>query len=191
MSVEIHQKLFIASRPLEITIQKCRVVVIRTEEHGTLKNIKVYIRKTMKDIIEIQPVNIKNNKFGLVILNDKDFSNPYRIAIYSSGLEYYEYYEQKSSHGLKTIVFPLKSSTIYTIAVHDLHHKLLVLKYYKESGEEAPSRDRTKSAPPSGEAVASNCEPSLSESSQQDFDERNIEDQEDGEIILEINKSNG
>jgi hypothetical protein len=130
----------------------------------------------MKDI-EIQPVNIKNNKFGLVILNDKEFSNPYRIAIYSTGLEYYEYSEQKSSHGLKTIVFPLKSSTIYTIAVHDLHHKLLVLKYYKDTcDEESPSS-------------SDNFEPSLSESSQQDFDERNQEES-DGEIILEINKSN-
>jgi hypothetical protein len=127
----------------------------------------------MKDIIEIQPVNIKNNKFGLVILHDKEFSNPYRIAIYSTGLEYYEYYEQKSSHGIKTIVFPLKSSTIYTIAIHDLHHKLLVLKYYKDTSGEA--------------SVAS--ESTLSESSQQDFDER--QEESDGEIILEINKSNG
>jgi hypothetical protein len=121
----------------------------------------------MKDIIEIQPVNIKNNNFGLVIIHDKDFSNPYRIAIYSSGLEYYEYYEQKSSHGIKTIVFPLKSSIIYTIAVHDLHQKLLVLKYYKDTcfEEDAPSGSK-------------------------DFVEESDEES-DEEIILEINKSNG
>jgi hypothetical protein len=87
----------------------------------------------MKELIEINSINIKNNKFGLVILNDSEFSNPYRIAIYSTQLEYYEYFEQKSSHGLKTILFPLKKLTTYTIAVHDLHHKLLVLKYYKDS----------------------------------------------------------
>jgi hypothetical protein len=144
----------------------------------------------MKDLIEIKLIYIKNNKFGLVVLNDKEFSNPYRIAIYSTGLDYYEYYEQKSSHGLKTILFPLKSSNIYTIAVHDLHHKLLVLKYYKETcGETDSSQERIEEEDEriekEDERIEEEDERIEEEEDEEEEDER-IE--EEDEIILEIKK---
>jgi hypothetical protein len=121
----------------------------------------------MTELIDVKHINIKNNKFGLVILHDEEFSNPYRIAIYSSGLDYYEYYEQKSSYGIKTILFPLKNSTTYTIGVHDLHHKLLCLHYYKN--EESTEVDSPE------------------------IDSPEIDSPEiyENDIIIEINKSNG
>lgn len=81
-------------------------------------------------MIRLHGVLIENKEYGVIIIKDKEIKEPYKVVVYTSNSEMYDFYEHPSELGYKTIMIPLKEDTKYTIAIHKKYGELESVKFY-------------------------------------------------------------
>lgn len=81
-------------------------------------------------MIKLHGILIEKKEYGVIVIKDKEIKEPYKVVVYTSKSEIYDFYEHPSELGYKTIMIPLNEDTKYTIAIHKKHGELEGVKFY-------------------------------------------------------------